>query len=110
MSQTRRRSSQREQFWREAVAEWETSGQSVRAFCSRRRLQEASFYGWRRTLRERDRQQSAAQHRPTLVPLRVVPEAVLEIVLPMGLVVRVPAGAEASTVAKLIAALRATAC
>ena len=110
MSQTRRRSSQREQFWREAVAEWEKSGQSVRAFCSRRGLQEASFYGWHRTLRVRDRQRSAARRGPRLVPLRVVPDAVLEVVLPMGLVVRVPAGAEASAVAKLITALRAAAC
>jgi hypothetical protein len=110
MSQTLRRSSQREQFWRDAVAEWEKSGQSVRAFCSRRRLQEASFYGWRRTLRKRDRQQPAAQGRPTLVPLRVVPDVVLEVVLPRGLVVRVPAGAEASAVATLVAALRAAGC
>jgi hypothetical protein len=54
MSQTLRGSSQREQFWQDAVAEWEKSGQSVRAFCRRRRLQEASFYGWRRTLRQRE--------------------------------------------------------
>jgi hypothetical protein len=37
-------------------------------------------------------------------------DAVLEVVLPMGLVVRVPVGAEASAVARLIAALRAAAC
>ena len=110
MSQKRRRKSQREQFWRGVLTEWEKSGQSVRAFCSHRRLQEASFYGWRRTLRERDLQRSATPRRPTLVPLRVLPDAVLEVVLPMGLIVRVPVGAEASAVATLVAALRAATC
>jgi hypothetical protein len=82
----------------------------VRAFCAGRGLQEASFYGWRRTLRERDRQRPAVRRRPTLVPLRVVPDAVLEVVLPAGLVVRLPAGADAVVVAKLVAALGATSC
>jgi hypothetical protein len=92
------------------VAEWEESGESVRVFCSRRGLQEPSFYGWRKTLRERDGQRSTAQRRPTLVPLRVVPDAVVEVVLPMGLVVRVPATIEASVVATLVAALKAATC
>jgi transposase-like protein len=109
-SQTHRRSPQREQFWRETVAEWQKSGESVRAFCSRRGLQEGSFYGWRRTLRERDGQRSTTRRKSTLVPLRVVPEATLEVVLPMGLVVRVPAAVEASVVAKLVAALRTATC
>ena len=110
MSQTRRRDPEREQFWREAIAAWEKSGQSVRAFCSGRRLSEASFYGWRQTLQQRDRQRPATQPVPTFVPLRIVPDVVLEVVLPGGLVVRVPAGAEAAAVATLIAALRTAAC
>jgi hypothetical protein len=110
MSRRRREYSEREQFWRDAVAEWRKSGLSVRAFCSGRSLHEASFYGWRRTLRDRDKQRSTARGRPTLVPLRVVPSAVLEVVLPTGLIVRVPAGAEASAVATLVAALRVSAC
>jgi hypothetical protein len=55
MSQQYRHAS-RAQFWREAVAGWQESGQSVRAFCRRRHLQEASFYFWGRTLQERDEQ------------------------------------------------------
>jgi transposase-like protein len=110
MSQARRREPQREQFWREAVAAWRKSGLSVRAFCSGRGLSEASFYGWRRTLQERDRRRPATQPGPTFVPLRVVPGVVLEVELPGGLVVRVPAGAEAAAVAALVAALRAATC
>lgn len=110
MSRTHGRNPQREQFWREAVAAWQKSGLSVRAFCAGRGLREPSFYFWRRALRERAARRPAARRRPTLVPLRVVPEAVLEVVLPTGVVVRVPAGAEASRVASLVVALRVTAC
>src|ERR1700716_3228549 len=99
------RDPRRERFWREAVGAWETSGQSIRAFCSGRDLSEPSFYSWRRTLRERDRQRSetrraaakgpaarrlSARPAPRLVPVRVVSPAVFEVVLPAGLVVRVP--------------------
>jgi transposase-like protein len=110
MSRKRRRDPQREQFWREAIAAREKCGQSVRAFCAGRQLSEASFYGWRRTLQERDRLRPTERPVPTFVPLRVVPEAVVEVVLPAGLVVRVPRGAEAAAVAALIAALRAATC
>ncbi len=105
-----KRRSDREQFWRKTVAAWEKSGQSVRAFCSSRELQEPSFYSWRRTLRERDRQQPATKRLPKFVPLRVVSDPILEVVLPSGLVVRAPAGIDPDTVATLIAALRSAAC
>jgi hypothetical protein len=108
MSRIRRRDPQREHFWREAVAAWKKSGQSVRAFCAGRDLHEASFYGWRRTLGKPDRHRPVAL--PTLVPLRVVADAVLEVVLPTGVVVRVPARADAVAVAKLVAALGKTPC
>jgi hypothetical protein len=110
MSYHRRRRPQRERFWREAVTAWEKSGQSVRAFCAGRGLSEPSFYAWRRTLGKRVRPQPSAQSGPTLVPLRVVSDAVLEVVLPAGVVVRVPAGADAAAVARLVAALGAASC
>lgn len=110
MVHKRRRSSKREQFWREAVAAWKKSGQSVRAFCAQRGLREPSFYAWRRTLREREPQRQSARREPALVPLRVVADAVLEVVLPAGLVVRVPAGADAAAVAKLVIALGSASC
>ena len=109
MPATRRRDPKREQFWRGTVAAWRKSGQSVRAFCLEHDVPEASFYSWRQTLRERDRQCQAvpaqAASQPTLVPLRVVPDAVLEVVLPTGLLLRVPVGADATVVATLVATL-----
>ena len=109
MVRRRRGNPQREQFWREAVAAWQKSGMSIRAFCTSRALGEPSFYFWRRELQKRGLQQPAAR-RPVLVPLRVVPEAFLEVVLPLGVVVRVPAGADACAVATLVAALRTASC
>jgi hypothetical protein len=106
----RREDPQREQLWREIIAAWEKSGRSVRDYCDHRRLSEPSFYAWRRTLRERDGQRPAARLGPTLVPVRVVSNAILEVVLPTGLVVRVPAGAETDAVTQLVAALRAASC
>ena len=110
MPQNRRRDPQLEQFWRKQLAAWKRSGRSARDFCASHRLQESSFYGWRRTLRQRDRQPPVAQRLPRLVPLRVLSGVGLEVVLPTGLVVRVPAGAEAAAVATLVAALRAATC
>jgi hypothetical protein len=98
----------REQFWRDAIAGWKASGQSVQAYCAARGLGKASFYIWRRELARRDR---AAAPAKTFVPLTVVPGAVVEVVLPRGgMVVRVPAGADAAVVARLVAALGAASC
>ena len=110
MSYVRRRNPQREEFWRKTLAAWEKSGQSVRAFCAGRGLSEPSFYAWRRTLRERNPHPKAAPRALNFVPLRVVPDAVLEVVLPAGLVARVPAGADAVVVAALVTALGSASC
>jgi hypothetical protein len=110
MAKKNQRDPGREQFWRETITVWQQSGQSISAFCSSRRLSEASFYSWRRTLRQRDLQATTAPTSPTLVPVRVLADTALEIMLPTGLVVRVPAGADAAAVAALVAASRAASC
>jgi hypothetical protein len=50
----RRRNQSREQFWRETVVAWKQSGQSVRAFCAARGLNEATFFARRRDLADRE--------------------------------------------------------
>jgi transposase-like protein len=106
MSQTSHRGPDRERFWQEAVAGWKKSGQTIAAFCTARGLSQASFYAWRRKFARHDEVAPAA----TFVPLTVVPDAVVEIVLPTGVVVRVPATADAAAVAKLVAALGTAPC
>jgi hypothetical protein len=99
----RRRSGEREAFWQAAVSRHQVSTQSVRAFCQRERLSEASFYAWRRTLRER---QAAAP--PSFVPLLLASPVAsssvgITIELRGGRVVRLP---ETMATERLIALLR----
>jgi hypothetical protein len=102
---TKRRDPELERFWRRSIAERERSGLSVREHCVRRGVKEAHFYAWRREIAKRDRAAAV-----TFVPLRVRAEAIIEVVLPSGVIIRVPIGVEATSVAPLVAALRAASC
>jgi transposase-like protein len=77
--------------WRELLAEQQRSGLSVAEFCRRREVSENSFYYWRRRLLEEGAPQAEA-----FMPLTVVGTASVEIELPCGAVVRVPASDERS--------------
>jgi transposase-like protein len=79
----------REQFWRDAVSTWQSSGLTVREFCRRRQVTEASFYSWRRELRQRDGKPMPFST-PAFVPVTVVPAATVEVRCPSGHVVTVP--------------------
>jgi transposase-like protein len=104
----RRRDSDREQFWRQTILQQRSSGQSIAQFCRSGGLSPASFYAWRRTLAERE--PSPASTVPMFAPLRVVPDLGIEVVLPTGVIVRVPAGADLAAAAKLVAALGSPSC
>jgi hypothetical protein len=112
MPKTHRRRANREQFWRDTIAAWKSSGQSVRAFCAARGVAEATFFARRRELAncEQPRRPEAPARPPSFAAVRVIPEPAAEVVLPTGLVVRVPIGADPSAVARLIAALGASPC
>ena len=53
-----RRDLGKERFWRRMLRLWRRSGCSVRDFCGEHDLSEPSFFAWRRTLAERDRQRT----------------------------------------------------
>jgi transposase len=108
MSPSGRRDPQVEQFWRRTVAAWERSGQSARAFAADHDVSVPSLYAWRRELTRRDR--AARTPVPSFVPVHVVPSTVVEVALPSGLVVQVPAGADPAAVARLVAALGGRPC
>jgi hypothetical protein len=106
----------KETFWRQMVRQWRHSGQSIRAFCAARGLTEGSFYAWRRTIAQRDQQGGRCPDRngpgrsvrpPLFVPVQLstVAGAPLEVVLERGLVVRVPAGFDATTLRQVLAVL-----
>ena len=108
MPKTRRRNHSREQFWRDAIRAWKASGKSVRAFCAARGLSEATFYARRRELADRvppTPPDTPSRPQPTFAAVRVVPDPAVEVVLPTGLVLRVPAGVDPAAVARLVGAL-----
>jgi hypothetical protein len=100
-----------ERRWRDLIARWGRSDRTVRDFCSDHGVSEPSFYAWRRELVRRDRAGATAPPAaPTFVPVRVTPPTAVEVVLVSGVVVRVPAGADPTAVARLVAALGAGPC
>jgi transposase-like protein len=106
MSRSTPRHFKPEPSWRDLIARWKVSGQSVAAFCRAHHVSQATFYSWRKRLAARVRTAPA----PAFAPVRVVPDPAVEVILPTGLIVRVPGGIEPATVARLVTALRGSSC
>jgi len=103
----------KERFWRQVVRRWRRSGLGVRAFCAAEGLAEPSFYAWRRQLARRD-QEAATDVAPQFVPVHVRPDVAasasladvapaIDIVLPNGRRLRVPAGFDPTMLRQLLA-------
>ena len=112
MPKMRRSPADREQFWRDTITSWKESGQSIRAFCAARGVAEATFFVKRRELarREQSAEPAVPTPSPSFAAVRVIAEPVVEVVLPTGLLVRVPSSADPVTVARLVTALRGVTC
>jgi transposase len=99
------RDPRKEQHWRRLIQLWKNSGLSVRAFCARHQITQASFYAWRRELHQRD----AAT---TFVPVRVVTDdqptssTPIEILLAGGRSVRITPGFDPATLRQLLVVLQ----
>ena len=106
------RSAAKERFWRQHVSGQARSKLTVRDYCRQAGLSEASFYAWRRELVQRDSGPGEAARRagqladaePTtartaspaaasFLPVTIGAAAAgpIEVALPSGLVIRVPA-------------------
>jgi transposase-like protein len=119
------RNAEKEQFWREAICRQRRSGLSVRGFCRDETLSEPSFYAWRRELRQRGgsqpvgrAQRGSRQHvghsqrraarRTAFVAVQLAAGAsplttgAIELALPNGAVLRLPASIEPATVAAIV--------
>jgi transposase-like protein len=66
------RDQRREEFWRRIVTGQLASGQTIRDWCARHDVTEASFYAWRRTLAQRG--VTGTKHRSRLVAVEVTPD------------------------------------
>jgi len=108
MSTTKQRDGDKERFWRTLFLRRLSSKVSVAAFCQEQGVSEASFYAWRRILKQRD---GEGVH---LVPVQVVTEetrvgasvaAGLELILGNGRVLRIGPAFDAVTLARLLSVL-----
>lgn len=95
----------RAEQWGEIIGQQRTSGVSVRAFCRQRGLCDHTFYMWRKRLaNEQD-------VRFALVETNAAPglgngNATLELAMPGGECLRIPAGIDAATLRTVLAVLR----
>lgn len=103
------------QWWQEQLDKQAASGLSVREFCRRETLGEASFYHWRRELASRDGRNET--HPSVKVPTEFAPVTVrdppqassfgasITLVLPSGLRIELPESTATERLAQLANAL-----
>jgi hypothetical protein len=131
------RDPRREESWRATLQRRQESGLTVREFCRRQQLSEAAYYFWQREIGRRDRKprlpprrerpkasvaRTKAGRRP-MTPLPLFQELAvvdgrwrsgtdgwLEIVLPDGCRVRVPAEVDRGLLADVLSVLEARRC
>jgi hypothetical protein len=104
---------QQKAIWRERVAEWERSGQSVPAFCRQRRLPPWSLYRWRQRLGAepaRPSRQAAARFVEINLPPAASSAWACELELKNGRTLRFRDGASARRLAELASALEGGPC
>jgi transposase-like protein len=107
----------RRRVWSEHLRRFSQSGLTVAAFCQREGVSVPSFYQWRRKLGEERgsrtrRAQKKAHQSPAFVPVEIthsVRRRRIEIRLPNGVQVWLPAGDAAMLTAGIAAAGRLTA-
>lgn len=92
---------QRRELWRQRIAQQETSGQSIRAYCRGRGLAEHAFYGWRQRLRK---QTTPVRFALVETKLASTPAPPIELLLASGERLRIPH--DAATLKLVLAVLR----
>jgi hypothetical protein len=99
---------------RRALADWQRSGLTLREFGEKRGVPLSTLSWWRRVFRDGGAEDGNGAAAETPVVFTEVPPpanvpgtpSVLEIVLPSGHLVRVPAGADSDTLQRVLQALR----
>ena len=104
-----RHNPERVRTWRDVIDAWKRSGRTINAFCRERNLTRSNFDRWRRIL-ARDPGESSSPPSSAFVPLRVVAEPMAEVVLPSGILLRLPLTATSEAVTRLVAAVGAASC
>jgi hypothetical protein len=88
--------------WRERLARWRRSKLSIAAFCRQEQVSQPSFFQWRRRLK------AAAAPRPQTgfveLPAPAWPAAGVQVTLPGGAVVSIPAQASPEVITAVLRA------
>jgi hypothetical protein len=106
----------RAQEMRRVLEDWQRSGLTLRDFGEQRGIPVSTLTWWRRVFRDaatEERNGTAAENAVVFSEVRPPANArrtpaVLEIVVPSGHLVRVPAGADSATLRQVLEALRTT--
>jgi hypothetical protein len=101
---------------RGVLADWQRSGLRLREFGEKRGIPPSTLSWWRRVFRDAGDEKENGTAAETPVVFTEVPNttkvprttAVVEIVLPSGHLVRVPAGTDTATLRRVLQALRTT--
>jgi transposase-like protein len=115
----------KQQYWLQHIQRWQTSRLSVCDYCDRFGLSQASFYAWKRALRQRGllpytrpnatgSPRAEAPQTPRFIPVALcgfdAAAGRIELVLPDGCTVHVWAGFDAQCLRQLLAVLRERPC
>jgi hypothetical protein len=92
----RERGAAAERIWRERLARFRRSGETIADFCEREGVSTPTFYAWKRRLAGHTTNgQATRRSAPLFVPLSLGPVAAgVRIVLPGGAVVELPPAAD----------------
>jgi transposase-like protein len=101
----RRKTENREGYWRERVVAHERSGLSVKQFCEQQQITEQTFYVWRKRLRNQEPMRFALVETGVVRPPAPA-EWGLELILTTGERLRIGAGVDPTTLRKVLEALR----
>ena len=99
--------------WRTVIGEQARSGLTIKAFCQQRQLPKSKFYHWKAILPALDSgtpaqpKSSDTPVSPGFVPVRVVPDTLVEVTLTNGVQLKLPLSSNVEQVARLVKAVAA---
>jgi hypothetical protein len=98
-------------LWAERLERFAAGNHTVVAFCAAEGVSESNFYLWRRRLAQPP---TLAPNQPTVVPIRVAPAPApatpIELALPSGIVLRLPADTRPEMIVAILRGLEGRSC
>ena len=103
------RDPERDKHWQAVLTQWQQSGQTISAFCRQRHLSKPTFGYWQRKLGfgRRTKPRSPAT---TFVPMTLISEPRVEVILPTGVILKLPLTAGEEPITRWLTAARASSC